>query len=187
MADGKACAKCGVWKPYEGFHRSNQGKYLDGRLARCKQCRSEDAAERYKRDRDKILASNRRWMSENKEAHKVASRKWYEKNYERHKANCAQWAQKNPQKVQVHVRARRAAKLGASGSATYEQIMARVAYFGWKCWMCGQPWQEIDHVKPLARGGSNWPSNLRPACKSCNSSKRHKWPYLSPKSILIRG
>jgi hypothetical protein len=34
-----------------------------------------------------------------------------------------------------------------------------------------------DHVKPLARGGSNWPANLRPACKSCNSRKGARWPF----------
>ncbi len=29
----------------------------------------------------------------------------------------------------------------------------------------------IDHVVPLARGGSNWPSNLQLLCPPCNISK----------------
>ncbi|NAE18264.1 hypothetical protein GUJ16_13385 [Enterococcus hirae] len=43
--------------------------------------------------------------------------------------------------------------------------------------MCGHPASEIDHVKPLSRGGSAWPANLRPACRTCNSKKRARWPY----------
>ena len=32
------------------------------------------------------------------------------------------------------------------------------------CWMCGRPGADtIDHVVPLARGGTNDPQNLRPA------------------------
>ena len=37
--------------------------------------------------------------------------------------------------------------------------------------MCGTEATAIDHVKPIARGGSNWPANLRPACTPCNSRK----------------
>jgi 5-methylcytosine-specific restriction endonuclease McrA len=66
---------------------------------------------------------------------------------------------------------RHARKLAAAGAATLEQIAARVAYYGWRCWMCRGIWEEIDHVLPLARGGSNWPSNLRPACAKCNGRK----------------
>jgi 5-methylcytosine-specific restriction endonuclease McrA len=32
----------------------------------------------------------------------------------------------------------------------------------------------IEHRIPLSRGGSNWPANLAPACKTCNSSKGTK-------------
>jgi len=65
----------------------------------------------------------------------------------------------------------------AVGDLTAEQLQARIAFYGWRCWMCSAPWTCIDHVKPLARGGSNWPSNLRPACRSCNARKHHRWPY----------
>lgn len=70
---------------------------------------------------------------------------------------------------------RRALEAAASGVVTAEQLNARVAYYGHRCWMCGAPWTCIDHVKPLAAGGSNWPANLRPACQSCNARKSANW------------
>jgi 5-methylcytosine-specific restriction endonuclease McrA len=72
---------------------------------------------------------------------------------------------------------RRGRKAGAAGWATPVQIAARVAYYGGRCWMCGAPWEQIDHVKPLRVGGPNWPANLRPACGPCNGRKNGIWPY----------
>jgi len=41
---------------------------------------------------------------------------------------------------------------------------------------------DIDHVKPLNKGGMDCLSNLRPACPGCNRSKRDRWPY-QPKEV----
>lgn len=72
---------------------------------------------------------------------------------------------------------RRALKRAASGSASKEAQLARVAYYGFRCYLCGGRWEAIDHVKPLSKGGSGWPSNLRPICQSCNSRKGSRWPF----------
>jgi 5-methylcytosine-specific restriction endonuclease McrA len=49
---------------------------------------------------------------------------------------------------------------------------------GGKCWYCGNSLTidtlTVDHVLPVAEGGSNDPQNLVPSCKSCNSKKKHK-------------
>lgn len=55
-----------------------------------------------------------------------------------------------------------------------EQLAARLAMFP-GCWMCGGDWDTLDHVKPLAKGGAHTLSNIRPACRSCNSSKNDTW------------
>lgn len=52
---------------------------------------------------------------------------------------------------------------------------AKVAYWGDRCWMCGEDWTSQDHVKPLSRGGLHVLANLRPACTSCNTSKHSRW------------
>lgn len=61
------------------------------------------------------------------------------------------------------------------------RIMARIAYFGHKCWMCRGPYDLLDHV--ISRG-PNFPSNLRPACRRCNSLKGNRWTHTIPAKAL---
>jgi 5-methylcytosine-specific restriction endonuclease McrA len=63
----------------------------------------------------------------------------------------------------------------APGKCSDQQWQARCEYFGWLCWYCRTPLCEEtvtqDHRIPISKGGSNWPSNLVPACIGCNSAK----------------
>ena len=47
-----------------------------------------------------------------------------------------------------------------------------------RCHMCGKPCRpseiHLDHVIPLARGGTHSPENVRVACAFCNLSKRDR-------------
>ena len=47
----------------------------------------------------------------------------------------------------------------------------------YQCQSCGKTFQEtqlsIDHIIPLAKGGSNDISNLHTLCLKCNQSKKH--------------
>jgi len=63
----------------------------------------------------------------------------------------------------------------AKGTCTGPQLMARIDYFGGLCWICKDPMEAVDHVKPIVAGGALWPSNLRPICRTCNSSKAGRW------------
>ena len=80
---------------------------------------------------------------------------------------------------------RRALQAGLSGTHTLEQWLARVDFYGWRCAYCSTSLDFAtltqDHVIPVSRGGTNWASNLRPACKSCNSKKKNR----SPKEFFV--
>lgn len=74
-------------------------------------------------------------------------------------------------------RSRRKARLrGAAGSFNDAQWKARFDFYGGRCAYClievTLESAHVDHVIPVADGGSNWPSNLVPACCSCNCGKR---------------
>ena len=75
---------------------------------------------------------------------------------------------------------RRQREESAPGTATAVQLAARWAYYGGRCWMCGRPATLFEHVKPLFRGGCNWPSNQRPSCWPCNGLKGIQWPFVRP-------
>lgn len=57
---------------------------------------------------------------------------------------------------------------------TEEQLAERLSIFP-GCWMCGGPKECTDHVKAVGIGGWDALSNIRPACRSCNSSKAFRW------------
>ncbi len=54
----------------------------------------------------------------------------------------------------------------------YKAPAYRATPTGGVCWLCGKPGADTkDHVRPLSKGGTNDPSNLRPAHRACNSRK----------------
>ena len=43
---------------------------------------------------------------------------------------------------------------------------------GWRCRVCGAYGNEVDHVRPLHKGGDAWdPANLQVLCRSCHIAK----------------
>lgn len=48
------------------------------------------------------------------------------------------------------------------------------------CHYCGQKFQSkeltMDHIVPIARGGTSTPGNIVPACRECNQKKKLETP-----------
>jgi 5-methylcytosine-specific restriction endonuclease McrA len=109
--------------------------------------------------RRRNLAYGASYREQNKESRALYNQKWNRSNRARKARNAANY---------------KARKLNAAGCNTFEQVAARVAYYGWRCYLCGRKYEALDHVIPLSKGGSNWPANLRPICKRCNSSKKDR-------------
>ena len=60
---------------------------------------------------------------------------------------------------------------------TKSELIDRLSMYGHKCWICRDaPYEHLDHVKPLSKGGWHMLSNLRPACARCNLKKNSTWP-----------
>lgn len=89
------------------------------------------------------------------------------------------WKKANPEKVAASTRTRRARLKGAEGTHTAEDIEEIHARQKYKCAECGTSTKKnkhVDHIVPLALGGSNWPDNLQILCPFCNDSKGAKDP-----------
>jgi 5-methylcytosine-specific restriction endonuclease McrA len=48
-----------------------------------------------------------------------------------------------------------------------------------------EPYEVIDHVIPVSKGGTGWPANLRPACGRCNLAKSARnWRFMMLPELL---
>jgi 5-methylcytosine-specific restriction endonuclease McrA len=117
---------------------------------------------RYAANREKAHARQRPWREANRDVTRKAAREWNKTPAGR------------ASKIAVRHN-RRAAIKGTIGSATKEQI-ASLMQRATHCCYCGSRFTKsrpktLEHVIPLARGGSNELSNLSVACRSCNSAK----------------
>jgi 5-methylcytosine-specific restriction endonuclease McrA len=70
---------------------------------------------------------------------------------------------------------REAREVAMLGFHTQQQWLWRIELYGWQCIYCGAELTvetlTKDHRIPVARRGTNWASNLVPACRPCNSWK----------------
>lgn len=129
---------------------------------------------------EKVKAAASKWRSANADKVRAARVAYRAENIDRIRALMAAWNRQNRDRKAANESRRRAALAAACGAATAEQIAARWDYYGGKCWICGASATTTDHVKPLSRGGSHWPANLRPACGPCNFGKQDTWPFVPP-------
>lgn len=74
---------------------------------------------------------------------------------------------------------RNARKKGAGGSYTAADIRIKLRDQKGRCWWCHEKLGElyhIDHVYPIAKGGSSDPGNIAISCPACNNRKHAKTP-----------
>ena len=69
---------------------------------------------------------------------------------------------------------RRASKRPGLSSASRNKLLHRWQRQQRSCFYCAGPCESVDHVIPIARGGTNFEGNLVPCCRTCNSSKGKK-------------
>lgn len=116
-----------------------------------------------------------KWQRANPERQRATKRRHRERHLEQERERVRRWWAANVDYGRLHNHRRRVRAKGApSLPFTAEQLAAKVAFWGDRCAYCGKAWTTLDHVIPLARGGWHCLSNLRPACRSCNSSKHMK-------------
>jgi 5-methylcytosine-specific restriction endonuclease McrA len=117
------------------------------------------------------------WNRRNRERVRERDTRKYKNNPAAHIASVRKWQKNNPERVRVTKALRRRRQRNAPGTYTPVDWQAIVERQDGKCVTCGISCiLTVDHIVPLSRGGSNWPSNLQGLCRSCNSRKGNRMP-----------
>lgn len=121
----------------------------------------------------------RNWYIENREERIKQNAHWRENNrdsmYEKNK----EWQKNNPDKVREYWIRRRCAKANAEGTHTADDVASIYSRQNGLCVYCDADLSlgyHVDHIMPIALGGSNWPDNLQCLCQKCNQSKNKSHP-----------
>lgn len=187
----KKCNKCGLTKPLDDF--SSDKSKSDGKCTRCKSCvtayRAANKAiisEQRKAYRAANAESIANYMKEYKPAYRSANRdrlsykssEWAKLNPERAKVIRANSRKRNKEASNSITRKRRAALRNASGVHTKQDIEQLFQLQRGQCACCRSKIGKyhVDHIVPLAGGGSNDKANLQLLCPACNTSKGARVP-----------
>lgn len=172
----------------------------------CLACVKEDAParsrRRYAANPTKGLARSKRWAVLNPERVEASVKrwraanadKWRESNRRSKQANQQKYTDTqradyalNPEKYRVVERKRRAQMKGSGGTHTVADLAEIFAAQGGRCAYCRADLKRrakhVDHIQPLALGGSNGRANLQYLCQPCNQSKSARDPVAYARSI----
>jgi 5-methylcytosine-specific restriction endonuclease McrA len=131
--------------------------------------RAYDAA-----NREHVRALKRACYAANLEENRRQKREWAKA----HPEPGRRWDREHPEKKRATYNTRRARIKGIGGKHSAEDMKAQYERQSGKCFWCKAKLGKyhVDHVIPIAKGGSNDPSNIVISCPLCNTKKGAKMP-----------
>lgn len=126
--------------------------------------------------KEQIRERSRRYYRENREVLLEYHRQYRERNSDAIKERVRRSQQKNPLRLRIAKYTRRARE--KSGVVTVARVRELIQEQLGRCACCHTELREfhVDHVFPLALGGSNDDSNIQLLCPPCNRKKGAKHP-----------
>ena len=152
------------------------------------QQKNQDWVKKYRQDnKDKLAAKNKEWKEKNRSKTREYSLKWYYGNHTKALNDNKIWARENPDKVRVKRYRRKTRKTKAGGSFTATEWKQLCNQYNNRCLKCGEKKKlTVDHVIPIAMGGTSDINNIQPLCGPCNSSKGATAKDYRTKQIIER-
>lgn len=184
----KTCTKCGDPKPLTEF--SNDVKACDGLNYFCKACNNKSSAKWRAENPEKAKTAIAKWRAANPEKVKAYAAKWRASNPEKLKAAYVEWCAANLEARRIHVENRRARKRAAGGKLSKGLAERLFKLQRGKCACCKQPLGDdyhLDHIMPLALGGTNTDENIQLLRATCNNQKHAKHPidFMQQRGYLL--
>lgn len=184
LVEQRECRVCGQRKPLTAEFWSGR-THADGSRLLHRRCRACDAAAsraRWAADPE-AQAKDRARRAKNREKIRAYDRMRAKRDLAKKRPQVRAWLAANRERVRPLQRAassrRRAKVLEVGGTWTAADLEKAVQGQKGRCWWCSKRLGarvHADHRIPLARGGSNDPSNIVASCPTCNHSKGAKLP-----------
>lgn len=200
----KRCSHCGVMKPTSDFHRNRTKK--DGLFGECKVCRSEESRVYYSGNSGKIRArvsehGKQTYKVRNEQErldHRIQERQRAQKYSQRTEEQINLDCQKlHPEGTKRCRKCQGSLSLAEfhrsrnkSDGLNVDCKTCRKKEVRWlekeadfpsrglfNCVYCSGPYEHIDHVFPIAMGGTDKKTNLVPSCALCNQRKHALSPW----------
>jgi hypothetical protein len=178
----RSCRVCGEAKPLDVAHFvpcANPAYFA----RRCRVCDAA-ATREYWRTNLGIKARDRARRQVNREAIRAYDRMRSRRDYKKRKIKVDRWLKENPERarqIAVARAARRRARIKeVGGSFTADDIVRMRSAQKDTCWWCDSGLGgegHVDHRWPVAKDGTNDPSNLVLSCPPCNWTKNDKTPW----------
>jgi 5-methylcytosine-specific restriction endonuclease McrA len=190
----KFCPKCNCTKSLDSFgtRKSNP----DGKQFWCIPCLKEYNGKYYQANKERLKENVSKWVSANRETSRAIKKKWSDANPEKQKkaikrwqeeneeqflATRKKWRQDNKEYLRVHcINRRRKLAEGSLSKNIVETLMEKQKGI---CTCCLKPLNgdyHIDHIIPVAKGGSNTDENVQLLHSRCNMIKNDRWPWELP-------
>lgn len=132
-------------------------------------------AARYAANPEAHKARVNAYRAANRERTNAMSAAWRAANPEKQRAASKRWQAAHPEAVAHHIATWRARRRGNGGHHTLGEWREKCAAYNHRCAYCGEEKPLTrDHDLPLSRGGTDDIANIIPACRLCNSKKRHR-------------
>lgn len=168
----KICGRCGVRKSIAEFRKRNDRKAnrVDLWTGYCAACGSQKYHEWYEENKERKAAYGKSFYERNIDTiRQYDASRWLNGKKERTREIVAANRDRYNSYGQVH----RAKKLAVGGVYTDEDVgRIRKAQRG-RCAVCREKLTRyhVDHITPLAAGGTNEARNIQLLCPSCNVRK----------------
>jgi 5-methylcytosine-specific restriction endonuclease McrA len=185
----KRCTKCGENKPDTEFGKVSvaRGGGLD---SRCKACARAATAAWRAANPERAKVANAAWRAAYPNMVKAKDAAYRAANYDKVKAATAAYRAANPEAVRISTQNRRARKLESGGKLSPGLSDKLFKLQRGKCACCGKPLgndYHLDHIMPLALGGSNTDDNIQLLRSTCNQQKHSKHPvdFMRQRGFLL--
>lgn len=181
MDNLKRCPKCKNYKSINDFSKDSTQK--SKLCVWCKACKDIIRKKWQLNNKEKKKAHEARWINKNSDRNREIKRNWYRKN----KTKASEYQKKkkleNPQLYNSQRTERTMRRYARVKGCTIGNINEIKAFYKWvktvnflECTYCKDEIKnisdrQVDHIIPIARGGTHELINLTPSCRKCNQSK----------------